>query len=346
MSPLVSIVIPTRNRAALLKKAIGSALAQTYPAIEIVVVDDGSTDETPEVVRGFDARIVYLRGSGLGCAGAKNAGLAAASGSLITNLDDDDLFLPEKVERQARVFERRPEVGLCATGALFIDERERVLGRQVPPSLPGATRLLHLLRACPFVQSSVMLRRECHDRLGPYSLTVAEDYDFWLRASLWYEFAAVPEPLTMHRRHRAQMTSPENNASHMDAVRSILARFLRDLPAERICPRLATEDVHAALGAILMERKFFAEAESHLARSLPGRDGLFWWAMLALRKGDRETAAEALARLSPESLLKCHAAQLQQALATGDLGRRGVSRLFKGALETYLASLESLCSTP
>ncbi|MDX1623895.1 MAG: glycosyltransferase [Gemmatimonadota bacterium] len=132
MRPLVSVIIPTYNCARFLPDAIESVLAQRYPRVEIIVVDDGSTDDTSEVLERYAHRIVALEGDNGGVARARNRGIAAASGELIAFLDADDVMLPGKLEAQSRVFDRREDRGMVHSGWTLIDERGRFLGERRP----------------------------------------------------------------------------------------------------------------------------------------------------------------------------------------------------------------------
>lgn len=356
MPPKVTIVIPTYNRALLLRRALMSARAQTYPRIEIIVVDDSSTDGTPEVVAEFGDTVRYVRGFKEGCAGAKNRGLAAASGELITNLDDDDLFLPEKVERQVEFLVRTPQAGICGTGVEFMDQAEHLMHVNIPPPLTRRSQILRLLRGCPFVQSSVMIRRECHERLGGYRLIRAEDYDFWLRVALHYEVGVLPELLTRYRRHSSQMTSPENNREQWESVRRIVREFLAGRRPEEICPGSdQPETVYAAVGAILLERKFPEEAESFLRRALPGHDARFWLGMLCLRRKEFTAACRELDSLRDDEVwgdragqalrIAAEARALEGKLAEGRRSpstaavRTAARSLLRGAVDTQLGLL-------
>src|ERR1051325_7839947 len=103
--PLVSVIVPTYNRANLLRETIESVLAQTYPNIELIVVDDGSTDETPELLKQYDDRLAYIRKQNAGGTAARNTGILAAHGEYLNFLDHDDLFLPTKIERQVKILQ-------------------------------------------------------------------------------------------------------------------------------------------------------------------------------------------------------------------------------------------------
>ena len=159
-SPLVSIIIPTYNRAHYLPETLESALGQTYPDIEIIVINDGSTDNTEQALKRYMKHIRYIYQENRGLAATKNRGIEVAKGELICNLDDDDRFHPEKVERQVEMFVSNPRLGLCATGTKFYDtvfSPEAFAFVRTPPRLSPKTQVLELLRYCCLAQSSVMI---------------------------------------------------------------------------------------------------------------------------------------------------------------------------------------------
>ena len=122
---LVSVVIPTYNRATELPSAIESVLGQTYPSVEVIIVDDGSTDGTEALIQTRFPRVRYLRQSNRGPAAARNAGIKAASGPYIAFLDSDDRWMPQKLERQIGLLRERPEVGLVFSTVRFVSRRGR-----------------------------------------------------------------------------------------------------------------------------------------------------------------------------------------------------------------------------
>ena len=124
--PLVSVVIPTYNRSSMLQEAVASVLDQDYRPLELIVVDDGSTDATVEVVRGFGAAIRYLRQDRQGVSAARNAGIAAARGQLIALLDSDDLWLPHKLSRQIDFFGKHPAAVVNQTEEIWMRNGVRV----------------------------------------------------------------------------------------------------------------------------------------------------------------------------------------------------------------------------
>jgi len=201
-NPFVSVVMPTHNRADLVGRAIKSVLAQTHPDFELIVVDDGSRDDTRgAVARHQDPRVRYVRNEKpTGPAGARNAGIrAAGSGAFLAFLDDDDEWLPRKLELQLEVFRRSP-IPLAAVGCGRFDQ---VDGGYAPPEvyLPEYRGDLfeHLLarRARGFGAQQIMVRRtdETKDLLFDLDLPPLEDLDFSMQLALRGPFDFVPEPL-------------------------------------------------------------------------------------------------------------------------------------------------------
>lgn len=285
MPPKVSLVIPTHNRAHYLPEALESALNQTYPHVELIVVNDGSTDETEKVLAPYMKHFRYIKRENGGCAAAKNTGLAATTGELITNLDDDDRIHPEKIARQVEMFLEHPNLGICGTGVNFIDAEGRVTERYMPPRFSPKTQALQLLRRCLLVQSSVMIHRKCHERLGPYKNRLSEDYDFWLRAALHYEVGVVEAYLTDYRQHGDQLTGPKTRPELMAAVEQHLRDFITGTPMEQLIPGLR-EGIYgdALIGLLLAEQKLYALSQTYLERALPNPAGQLGLGLLRLHE--------------------------------------------------------------
>src|SRR5262245_44059625 len=180
--PLVSVVIPTYNSCRFLIETVESALAQSYPHVEVVVVDDGSTDDTAAVLAPYQSRLRYVYQQNQGPSAARNRGIAEARGELLAFLDADDIWLPDKVARQVDALGRAPRAGLVHTDVLV---HEQGTGRQ----FHRATRKAHYVGHCSnllFTQnqlttSSVLLHRECLTRVGVLDETFrhTDDYDLW-----------------------------------------------------------------------------------------------------------------------------------------------------------------------
>jgi hypothetical protein len=197
---LVSIVIPTYNRSRLLRLAVESVLAQTYPNIETIVIDDGSTDDTAAVMAEYAGRIIYIRQEeNQGAAKAIEIGFQAASGEYIGSLDHDDLFMPTKIERQVQVLDTRPEIGLCYCGYNYIDENGNLL--QNFCLLPGRDFLKELVLGNFIWSGAPLTRRQCLEAVGlPNEDIWCGDWDQWLRIALaGYQFHCIQEPLGSYR---------------------------------------------------------------------------------------------------------------------------------------------------
>jgi teichuronic acid biosynthesis glycosyltransferase TuaG len=302
MSPKVSIIIPTYNRVRYLREALDSALSQTYPNIEIIVVDDGSTDNTEQVVARYGKHLCYIKQENAGCAAAKNTGLAHASGVLLTNLDDDDRIHPEKIARQVAQFEANPALGICGTGVNFIDKDGNLIEPYMPPRFSRDTQVLQLLRRCFLVQPSVMIHRKVHDHLGGYKLMLSEDYEFWLRAALHYDIGVVEDYLTDYRQHGKQITGPQTRPALMQAVEGLIQDFVERTPIAQIIQQLRVETYgYALIGVLLCEQKLFELAETYFERVLPDVAGTFGFGTAKFLQKDLSGAKSDFERVSTQS---------------------------------------------
>ncbi len=195
---MVSVVIPTYNRAHLIGRALRSVTEQTAPAGEIIVVDDSSTDDTADVVAKTGAGVRLLRQEHAGVSAARNRGIAAARGEWIAFLDSDDVWLPRKLERQMEFAAAHPGAEACQTDEIWVRNGVRVNpGRR--HQKPSGDIFLASLELCLVSPSAAMLRRTTIERLGGFDpgLAACEDYDLWLRLSLDTPVHLVAEPLVI-----------------------------------------------------------------------------------------------------------------------------------------------------
>jgi glycosyltransferase involved in cell wall biosynthesis len=189
------------NGAPWVRDAVASVLAQTAGDLELIVIDDGSTDTTGELLaRVRDPRVRVERQARAGLTRALNRALALARASLVARLDADDVALPERLARQRAFLDGHAEVSLLGTGAREVDEAGREIALIRPPADDAALRRT-LIRRNPFVHSSIMMRRAVVERAGGYdeTLPVAQDYDLWMRMSRLGRVANLPEPLVVRR---------------------------------------------------------------------------------------------------------------------------------------------------
>jgi glycosyltransferase involved in cell wall biosynthesis len=216
-NPLVSVVIPTHNSGRFIVQALEGVLAQTYPHHEVIVVDDGSTDDTAELLRPFADRIRYHQQPNRGPSAARNAGIALATGALVCFLDADDGWLPDKLALQVAFMAAHREVGLAFADA---EEWEGTEVRK-PSLVSSAIYASDVLSQTPlndafrklvmenFIPTStVMVRKECFADAGVFDETLVsvEDRDLWLRVAGRWPIACLPRVVARKRRHDANIS--------------------------------------------------------------------------------------------------------------------------------------------
>lgn len=199
-SPRVSVIIPTYNRSWCLSEAIDSVLSQTFQDMELIVVDDGSTDETPALLSQYGGHLRVLDHPNQGVSTARNKGIQAAQGNLIALLDSDDLWQPGKLARQVAFFDTHPEAMICQTEEIWIRRGVRVNPKHRHRK-PSGWIFEASLALCLVSPSAVMMRRELLEEMGSFdeSLPACEDYDLWLRVSLRHPIHRIDEALVIKR---------------------------------------------------------------------------------------------------------------------------------------------------
>ena len=207
--PLVSVVVATYNMAGYLPIAVQSVIDQTYRHIEIIIVDDGSADETPSILGRWseDPRVHVITQENQGQTAAKNRGIAAATGEYIAFLDADDRWVRSKLEKQILRFRDSPKIAVVYSDQLYIDEQGAPLQRRGLKYPEG--RITEQLLVDNFVNfSSAVVKREVLKEFGGFDATLrmSIDYDLWLRISTMYEFQCVNEPLVEYRVWPGQMS--------------------------------------------------------------------------------------------------------------------------------------------
>ncbi len=198
--PLVSVILPTYNRDWILKESINSIFDQTFRNYELIIVNDGSDDETRSVLKAYGSRIRVLEQANRGVSAARNEGIRAAQGDLLAFLDSDDLWHPQKLSRQVAFFDRRPEASICQTEEVWIRRGVRVNPRRRHRK-PSGDIFKASLALCLVSPSAVMLRRDLFDTVGLFDeqLPACEDYDLWLRISARHPVHLIDAPLVIKR---------------------------------------------------------------------------------------------------------------------------------------------------
>ncbi len=212
----VTVAIASYNMAHYLPGAIDSALAQDHDDVEIVVVDDGSTDDTREIVSRYGRRVRYSYRENAGVANAYNRALELAKGDYVHFLDADDVLTPGTIQRLAALLDESPSAGLAHGDALVMDAAGEVYGTRGAPAsfdgrrlIPSAEAFKELLRGCHITTSALMLRKSVLGKVTPFrqKSVPGEDWDMWLRVSAEYDVAHLPISACYYRVHDSSITS-------------------------------------------------------------------------------------------------------------------------------------------
>ncbi|MBI1798049.1 MAG: glycosyltransferase [Candidatus Eisenbacteria bacterium] len=297
--PLVSVLLASRDGARHLDEALASLTAQTYAEVELVLVDDGSRDETLAILARFAAshpRATVIHAGGGGLAAALAQAAAQASGDLLARHDDDDRSHPERLARQVEFLASHASVGVVGTGAEIIDDAgARIATYPVPTDETAMRRMLR--RAPPFVHGSVMMRRDVYRRAGGYrgAFRASQDLDLWMRLPADAGLANLPDPLYAWRHHPrgvfsrardeqlfyaavARAFRDERAATGSDAI-ALLERSADPAAFIAAYPRAA--QLERYLGEAYVREGRPADARRHLAHALADPDergaALGWW---------------------------------------------------------------------
>lgn len=208
MQPLASVIIPTYNRCRYVCEAIDSVLAQTYPHLEVFVIDDGSMDDTPQAMKKYGEKIKYLRQEQLGVCVARNSAIRQAKGQYISFLDDDDVWLPQKIEKDVEFLEKNKDCGFVFCGFYYFSDVNENMGKRVLTEYEETTYDCLYNKNLIYSTSLVTMRRECLEKEGLFdeNLIQSADYDLWLRVAKHCKFGAINECLAKYRLHETNMS--------------------------------------------------------------------------------------------------------------------------------------------
>ncbi len=288
--PQVSVIVPTHNRASLIGQTLDSISRQTFRDYEVIIIDDGSTDETARVVRQRPEPLHYLYQEQRGAAAARNHALAEANGSLVAFLDSDDIWLPDFLSEVAAAVQAQSDAALGYADFRTIDGQGRTLRGHRKKQHGG--RVVTPLFASIFIHTScVVARRDAILQAGGFDdrMEANEDYDLWLRLSLEHPFVSVPKPLCLRRSHKGSL-SRNGNVCNLTRKAQLLEGFYDrhgngTIPADLAHRRLAKTFYTA--GKATARHRNFTESVDLLRRSMdyvPSPRALPWyWLSLALR---------------------------------------------------------------
>lgn len=244
--PLVTVIIPSYQHAKYVCAAVQSVLAQTHQQLQVIVIDDGSRDESPQLLKQFepDVRVKLVLNSNQGVCRTLNQGIELASGDYIAFLASDDLYAPNKIEKQLEVFSRDSETGMVYSQARSFGEEDKVFPRRV---ISG--HIFDNLMHSNFIPgSSVMISRKVIEEVGSFDVSLkVEDWDYWLRVAKKWKVAGIAEPLISYRVHGQNTTSPAKALAYTESVIQIVRKHsekdpsaqIRDI-AYRACARYAS----------------------------------------------------------------------------------------------------------
>jgi glycosyltransferase involved in cell wall biosynthesis len=274
-APLVSVVMPVYNGRAFLAQAVESVLAQTCQSIELIAVDDGSSDGSADLLAAYGPPVQVVRQANAGVSAARNAGIKHAAGKFIAFLDQDDWWLPAKVARQVAFFQSDPRIGLVHTAVSYYDEAIR---HEVAPQDPKARpeRMTgdcyeSLLLGNPLVNSSAMVRRSAVDHVGGLDVNIpgntVQDYDLWLRIAKLYRLAYLPEKVTVFRLHGRQ-GHRDRRAMLTDELAVLLRQRPQRVWRDTRQGRRRLADLHDSLATAHFEAGDARQARRHFGHAL------------------------------------------------------------------------------
>jgi glycosyltransferase involved in cell wall biosynthesis len=236
MPTKLTVVMPVYNGEKYLSESIESILSQTFTDFEFLIIDDGSSDKTVEIIKSFDDnRIVFLQNAAnLGLSKSLNIGIHQSHGNYIARQDADDISLPTRLEKQFKYLENHPKVGVIGTTTEWIDEKgDHLLFWSRPTDNISIQE--SLIYTCNIIHGSTMYRRQAVEEIGLYNskLRTGQDYDLWLRLSEFWDIECLPEILYKHRRHSLMSSSVHNQQQAKNAASALDASIERRLKYAR-----------------------------------------------------------------------------------------------------------------
>ena len=264
--PTVSVIIPTYNHARLLEKALASVFAQTFKEYEVIVVNDGSTDDTAQVVAKFGTRVKYIEQANRGVSSARNRGIRESRGRYIAFLDPDDTWFPDKLEKQITLLEARTELGFVYASARAVDEDGNFLGNK--PDRVHSNTLEELLRRNFIPTLTVVVRREFLEGVGYFDeeLSGPEDYHLWLRLATRHPFYGLPEAVATYLVSKNSLSRINPYGNRIMVREKLLSDPLFTPHRSLLKTRLAVD--HYLWATELYRRRLYRSATRHFAEAI------------------------------------------------------------------------------
>ena len=267
--PTVSVIIPAFNAEEYIAETLDSVLAQTYRDYEILIIDDGSTDGTRRVLGDYEKQIRIIQKENGGPASARNVGIQHAQGEYLAFLDSDDLWHPEKLQRQVDLLDSSPRIGLVHTARIYFEDDNPTCEtlREIAEEDQAEDAFARLFRRNFIGNSTVMARRECFGEVGPFNeapeFLGTEDYEMWLRIAHRYPVAYIGELLSKYRLRQGQLSSKIEKAYQNEV--HVIQQALRIFPDLQKRTDMSVEE---RLGLLAFEygRDYFVAGDFSNAR--------------------------------------------------------------------------------
>jgi len=289
-NPKVSVIIPCYNGAQFIREAIESVLSQTYQHLELIVVDDGSTDNSLGVIKQYlsDSRVkVLTHEQNEGIPAARNTGIRSSKGQYIAFLDQDDLWKPKKIEAQVKLFNslNDPELGIIFTNLMYIDCKGKAIGTWKENNSLNLIYerdkieiIVELFRGNIIPTVTAMIRKECFDKVGLLNenLHGADDYEFWLRAAGTFKMEYINDPLVKKRIHKdsAYTKQKKDGIKYKDLI-MISHEAIKRYPFLFKIGYKKLALLHYAYGRWFLNNGYLAKAKREFSQSLKYRP--FYW---------------------------------------------------------------------
>lgn len=271
----VSVIIPTYNRQRRVLDAINSALSQTYQNLEVIVVDDGSSDKTQENVLAYKDRVRYFYKANGGCSSARNMGIQQARGNFIAFLDSDDVWSPQKIEKQMINIQGNNDCGIVISEIEAInDDSEHLYYSDMRKYIPYDGYIFaHLLARPPITCSYMLVRKEAFDTVGLFdeSLSTGEDFDMLLRICSVFKASVIDEPLLKYRISKDRISGllfTRNRLKVLDKINSYAPELARGYRRNILKSK---SDIHLSYADDLLFNRYLTESRSQILASLKNR---------------------------------------------------------------------------
>lgn len=268
-----SVVLPCYNGAQWIAEAIESVLAQTFEDFELVIIDDGSTDNSKEIVASHlrDERIRYIHQENRGFSTAINRGIKESGGNLVGFIGHDDSWMPNKLELQVKHFSEHKDVDLVHTNYCSIDSQGRIIGvRDIRiPDDSSKKEIVEQLFLSNFIGfETVLVRRKCFDEIGFFDERMMgfSDHDMWLRIAGRFNIAYIDLPLVRKREHSSQLTKAETRQGLGDEF-LLLNKAIHEYPFLRKAERKKLGSLYYALGMVMLQKRSNEEAKLNFLKA-------------------------------------------------------------------------------